>query len=84
MRARLGVVDGTQRKGARVRRRLDTWQLVALCVLGILGATVVVDMARAVGGLGGGLAWFAGFVGAGWFCGWLAERLARPGGAGID
>jgi hypothetical protein len=73
--SRLPVVDGTQRKGARVRRRLDTWQIVALCVLAILGASVAVDMARAVGGILGGLLWFVLFCGAGVFCGWLAERI---------
>jgi uncharacterized membrane protein YeaQ/YmgE (transglycosylase-associated protein family) len=77
---RLGAVDGTQRKGARVRRRLDTWQIVALCVLGVVGAGVAVDMVRAVGGILGGLLWFLLFCGAGVFCGWLAERIMDDDG----
>jgi hypothetical protein len=77
---RLGVVDGTQREGARVRRRLDTWQIVALCVLGVFGAIVAVDMVRAVGGILGALLWFFLFCGAGVFCGWLAERIMDDDG----
>lgn len=56
-------------------RRLGTIQLLALSALGILAATVVVDLARAAGGLAGGLVWFVGAAGLGVFCGWLAERV---------